>query len=181
MGILKKLNIDYLPRYTYKDYEQWEGRWELIEGIPYAMSPQPGIEHQRVSQRIGAQLESLLEDCEKCFALLPVDWKIDDETVLQPDNLVVCGNVEGKYLTQPPVLIFEILSPTTAFKDRNIKYRIYELQGVKYYVMVDIDAKVAEVFELINGEYRKIKDAQEATVTFEINGCKIDFDFSKIW
>lgn len=29
----------YLPNYTYEDYCQSEGQWELIEGIPYAMSP----------------------------------------------------------------------------------------------------------------------------------------------
>lgn len=106
MGILKNLNIDYLPHYTYKDYERWEGRWKLIDGIPYAMSPQPGLTYQRISQKIGAQLKILLEDCDKCIALLPVDWKISDDTVVQPDNLVVCGEVEGKYLTKPSILIF---------------------------------------------------------------------------
>ncbi len=181
MGILKNLNIAYLPHYTYKEYEQWEGRWELIEGIPYAMSPQPGLLHQRISQKIGAQLESLLEDCDRCIALLPVDWKISDDTVLQPDNLVVCGEVEGKYLTKPPVLIFEILSESTSFKDRNIKYKIYESQAVKYYVMVEPEEKVAEVFELIDGSYQKIKNARDAIITFEFEGCSIDFDFSRIW
>jgi len=94
---------------------------------------------------------------------------------------VVCGEVEGKYLTEPPVLIFEILSPATSFKDRNIKYKIYESQGVRSYVMVDPEAKVAEVFELIDGEYKKLKDAQDDIVPFELENCAIDFDFSKIW
>jgi len=86
VGILKELNINYLPRYTYKDYEHWEGRWELIDGIPYAMSPKPGILHQKVSNNIAAELKNLLEDCNECVALLPVDWKISDDTILQPDN-----------------------------------------------------------------------------------------------
>ena len=30
---------EYLPHYTYEDYCMWEGNWELIDGIPYAMSP----------------------------------------------------------------------------------------------------------------------------------------------
>ncbi len=181
MGFLKRLDIDYTPRYTYRDYEQWEGRWELIDGIPFAMSPQPGILHQKISNNIAAELKNLLEDCEKCTALLPVDWKIDEDTVLQPDNLVVCGELEGKYLTVPPVLIFEILSPATSFKDRNIKYKIYESEGVKYYIMVDPEAKVAEVFELMNGEYKKIKDAQDTVVPFILETCEMRFDFSSIW
>jgi hypothetical protein len=31
--------VKILPYYTYEDYVQWEGKWELIDGIPYAMSP----------------------------------------------------------------------------------------------------------------------------------------------
>jgi hypothetical protein len=31
--------VKILPHYTYHDYENWEGRWELIDGIPYAMQP----------------------------------------------------------------------------------------------------------------------------------------------
>lgn len=41
----------YLPKYTYDDYKNWEGKWELIDGIPYAMSPAPRIEHQEVSSK----------------------------------------------------------------------------------------------------------------------------------
>ncbi len=127
---MKSYKIDYIPRYTYDDFAKWEGRWELIEGIPYAMTPLPVIEHQRISGNIYTQLSEKLEDCDECIVLLPVDWKIDEETVLDPDILVVCEEVSGKYITNPPVVIFEILSSSTAFKDRNMKYKIYEDQGV---------------------------------------------------
>lgn len=35
----------YYLRYKYSDYEKWEGRWELIDGFPYAMVPTPGWDH----------------------------------------------------------------------------------------------------------------------------------------
>ena len=35
------LKVEDLPHYTYDDYVQWEGRWELIKGIPFAMVPAP--------------------------------------------------------------------------------------------------------------------------------------------
>jgi hypothetical protein len=73
-----------------KIYKNWEGRWELIRGIPYAMSPAPSIKHQRISNNIAWQLKSLLMNCSECQALLPVDWKIDEKTTVQPDNLVIC-------------------------------------------------------------------------------------------
>jgi len=38
----------YLPSYTYEDYKSWEGDWELINGIPYAMAPSPIKIHQKL-------------------------------------------------------------------------------------------------------------------------------------
>ncbi len=58
------LNIDFtylqhmalshkiLPNYTYDDYSHWEGKWEIIEGIPYAMSPSPSPLHQRITAHL---------------------------------------------------------------------------------------------------------------------------------
>jgi hypothetical protein len=34
-------SVKILPHYTYEDYCKWEGRWELINGIPHTMSPAP--------------------------------------------------------------------------------------------------------------------------------------------
>ncbi len=179
--MMKPVKIDYIPRYTYNDYIQWEGRWELIEGIPYAMTPFPVIEHQVINGNIYIQLVELLRECEKCKALLPVDWKIDDDTVVQPDIVVVCGEVSGKYLDKPPIMIFEMLSPATAFKDRNIKYKIYESQDVKYFIIVDIIARVAEVFFLGKRSYKKVKDAQDDIIPFDLEVCTLEFDFGRIW
>ena len=116
-----------LPQYCYADYCSWKGDWELIGGIPYAMSPAPLITHQTISNNIAWQLKELLQECTMCQALLPVDWKIDEETVVQPDNLVICDQPENEaYLTKAPILIFEILSKSTAHKDRTTKFNLYE-------------------------------------------------------
>ncbi len=39
------LKMEDLPHYTYDEYVQWEGRWELIRGIPVAMVPMPVMKH----------------------------------------------------------------------------------------------------------------------------------------
>ena len=114
-------------------------------------------------------------------ALLPVDWRISDDTVVQPDNLVVCHPVEGAYLTRAPELVFEILSKSTAFKDQNAKFTIYETEGVRYYVMVNVEDRVCKVFHLREGRYVKLADAVDETVSFELSKCRIAFDFSLIW
>ncbi len=174
--------LNDLPHYTYDDYIQWEGRWELICGIAYAMTPAPGIEHQSISSSINWQLQELLKDCSKCRPLLPVDWKIDEETTVQPDNLVVCDTLKkGAYLAKAPALIFEILSKSTASKDRNTKYRLYEQEGVKHYIIVDPRDRIAKVYLLESGRYIKVTDASNETVDFDLGKCDISFDFSRIW
>lgn len=175
--------ISFSPKYDYKDYELWEGNWELISGTAYAMTPLPTFKHQNISQKIAQQLGNLLSDCKKCIPLLPMDWKVSDDTILQPDNCVICYpiNDEDRYLTSPPTLIFEILSPSTATKDKILKYHIYQEQKVKYYVIVNPKLNLADVFELKNDEYEKILVAKNETFNFELGDCKIDFDFSFIW
>ncbi|MEO7766170.1 MAG: Uma2 family endonuclease, partial [Ferruginibacter sp.] len=66
----------YRPYYTYEDYCQWEGQWELIEGMPYAMSPAPVPAHQRVSMVLSRRLDEALEKCKQCIVYPPLDWKI---------------------------------------------------------------------------------------------------------
>ena len=175
-------NLEDLAHYTYDDYVQWEGRWELIHGVAYAMSPAPSIAHQSISHHIASQLERALESCQGCHALLPVDWKIDEDTTVQPDNLVVCGELEKTaYLSKAPTLIFEILSKSTAHKDRTTKFKLYQQEGVRHYVIVDPNENIAKVYRLQDGHYIKVLDASKDIVEFDLGKCTIAFEFAKIW
>ncbi len=179
MSAIKK---EYLPCYTYDDYILWKGEWELIYGVPYAMSPAPMIKHQAISNKIAWQLAELLQECTACQALLPVDWKIDDSTIVEPDNLVICHTpTHEAYINKAPKIIFEILSKSTAIKDKTLKYELYEREGVNYYIIVDPNDAFAKVYRLFNGKYIKVCDAHNDSVRFELDACGFDFDFGKIW
>lgn len=176
------LGNDFLPEYTYEDYLVWEGNWELIQGVPYAMSPGPSIRHQAINSKIIAQLTSLLEGCDDCQAYMPVDWKISDTTVVQPDVSILCkesGN--PNYLDFAPTVIFEILSKATAKKDRGLKYSLYEEHGVKYYVIVSPDDSEVEVFLLNGKKYEQKFKGGSGEFLFDLDGCTVNFDFRRIW
>ena len=181
MGALK---LEYLPTYSYEDYKLWDDNWELIYGVPYAIAPAPMIKHQNISSKIARYLGESLENCQKCQVLLPIDWKISDDTIVQPDNSVICHNPKNEaYITKAPKIIFEILSKSTAKKDKELKYELYQQEGVKYYIIVDPNESIAKVYELKKGRYIKVIDAYEESVEFYIKECdiSINFNFSKIW
>ncbi|WP_114789753.1 Uma2 family endonuclease [Niabella yanshanensis] len=121
-----------LPHYTYNEWKRWEGKWELIDGIPYAMSPSPLPKHQKAAAELRYEFTSALKKskCTKCRAYDPLDYKITDDTILIPDILIVCDEIKKPCLDFAPSLVVEILSPATALKDRNTKYQLYEQQQI---------------------------------------------------
>ena len=172
----------YLPHYTYNDYCLWEGNWELIDGIPYAMSPAPTLKHQLVNGNLySAFKDALKKGCGKCKAYIPIDWKVKENTIVQPDLSIVCGEGNKKFLDYPPILVAEILSPSTALKDRNLKKEIYASQAVKYYLILDPAFNKIEIYEIINGLYSPIAISPKNFIfTFE-DGCSAEVNFEDIW
>ncbi len=170
------------PYYTYADYSVWEGKWELIQGMPYAMSPAPIPAHQRVALVLSFLFElSLKKKCKKCKTYLPLDWKIDESTVVQPDLLIVCNKIEKKFLDFPPVLVVEVLSPASAVNDRGIKMEIYQQQGVKYYLIIDPQFKKIEVYQLVNNKYEPVA-VNPTNFTFSLEEeCEALIEFEDIW
>lgn len=174
-----------MPHYTYLDYIKWEGQWELIDGIPYAMSPLPRLRHQDAAGNIYSEFKAALKakSC-NCKAFLPVDYKVSEDTVLQPDVLVICNpEMDKKNLEKAPQLVVEILSPSTMLKDRNSKFYIYEEQKVRYYLIVDTDKQEIEIYHLKeDGKYKLEKTSQADPYTFYLDaGCSIDLILNNIW
>lgn len=169
-------NYQYIPRYTYADYAQWEGNWELIYGYPHSMSPSPLKSHQRVGKKLLGKIDELLETetgCKDCELFYELDWIVSKETTVRPDLMIVCGEMKEDFLTFSPTLVIEILSASTTLKDRHIKYELYEAQGVKYYVLINPETKSTEIFELINEKYVSNNSINNFTLH---NNCKLSFD-----
>ena len=171
----------YRPHYTYNEYCLWEGRWELIEGMPYAMSPAPNMKHQRVASELNAMFVIALKKCKKCRVYEPIDWKMADDTVVQPDLSIICQPIKNlAFLDFPPTLVVEILSPSTAMKDRREKFELYEKQGVKYYLIIDPAFNKVEIFELINNTYQAAA-VNPVTFDFLIEDCIASISFTDLF
>lgn len=167
--------------YTYNDYKSWQGDWELIQGYPQAMSPSPFIEHHDFSGEFFAQTNMLLRSCNKscnCKVFFEMDWIISDDTVVRPDCMIVCGEMKKQgHVTIPPILVLEVASNSIRLMDRNTKFKLYEMCGVKYYIIADPQKKSVEVFELTDNRYK-----QTDTTTFVLTrDCSISLDVFNLW
>lgn len=167
--------------YTYDDYKQWEGDWELIEGIPLAMSPAPTLTHQAIAGEILRLLGNQLEECQLCQVLGEVDYKVDEETIVRPDVVVTCGEQGEAYLTKAPELIVEVVSPSSARRDEVFKFELYEKERVTYYLLIYPDDLKAKLFKLDGRSYLKQGDFFTETVSFEGLSCELALDFKKVF
>lgn len=173
------MQSQYIPRYTYQDYKLWKDDWELIGGYPYSLMPAARFSHNVVQTNAVQQSRNAIQsdgNC-NCWVVSKFDWKIDDKTVVKPDMMIICNRPKEQFLEFPPAFVLEILSQSSRTKDRGVKFKLYEEQGVKFYLMADYDQKKVEVYELLDNKYREVK---KSNLILDSN-CEISFEFDKWW
>lgn len=134
-------------KFTYEDYlnAPEDKRYELLDGelVPI---PTPGERHQSISALLGWKLfQFASENSLGRVYPAPFDVVLSDVDVVQPDLLFI-SNERGHIITPAniqgaPDLVVEILSPSTAERDKTFKRALYANHGVKEYWMVDTTAK----------------------------------------
>jgi Uma2 family endonuclease len=123
-------------------------RHELLDGV-HVVTPAPEYPHQGIISRLLVALHRRFEvraDLEVLSS--PADIVLGPRTLVQPDLFVV-RKAPGQVLRSwkevgVPVLAIEVLSPSTAPRDRGAKRRIYQRAGVPEYWIVDLDARLVE-------------------------------------
>ncbi len=166
--------------YTYQDYLSWpdDERWEIIEGIPYDMSPSPNIKHQAIVGNLFGFLHQALKGNECVPRIAPLDVVFSEKNVVQPDIIIVCDRTKEteKNIQGAPDVVFEVLSPYTARKDRWNKMKLYEKYGVKEYIVIEPEAQYAEQFRLTSDncfDKGRYIEAQEELVLSTIGGLTV--------
>ena len=118
------------------------------------MSPRPTTVHQVVAGRLCSVLSSA---CPENLCVVPEPAvELGPQTEFDPDLVVVrVDQIGGAKFTEPPLLVIEIRSPSTALIDLNRKKAAYERFGVPSYWIVNPDPPQPEltVFELRDGRY----------------------------
>jgi Uma2 family endonuclease len=120
---------------------------QLIEGA-LVCEPAPIFGHQRLAFRIAKQLERLVGD--RRVGLAPVDIHLDEFNVYQPDVVVFREPVDDEAEWERvavPLLVVEVLSPSTQAQDRNVKRVRLLAAGVREVWLVDRKRGSIEVYD----------------------------------
>ncbi len=129
---------------------------ELLDG-EIVMTPPATDWHQSVS----GSLYIFIHQCIKGGILryAPIGLYVDEQNFVEPDLLWIsekntqCELDKRGFWHGTPDLIVEILSPSTALRDKRVKFKLYEKLGVREYWIVDPEAKYIEVYHQQDGKF----------------------------
>ena len=163
-------------------YQENYADYEIINGQTYMMS-RPSINHVQIEGNILESFRNYLNG-KTCRPFNEADVFLDDDNNVVPDLMIVCDPeiIKDKGIYGVPDLIVEILSPSTAQRDKLSKRALYEKYGVKEYWIVNPFDKSVEVYLNKNGrllldafymiypdyEWQALTEEQKAAAKFEI-------------
>ena len=146
-------------RWTYAEFARLptsgSTRYEIIDD-ELVVTPAPGTRHQRIA----TDLITVLNTHVRAHGLgevyaAPFDVLLAEGDFLEPDLVFVRADrlhvLSDRGVEGAPDLVVEILSPSTAARDRGVKLERYRHYGVGEYWIVDPDARAIEVWRLAEG------------------------------
>ena len=140
--------LDSWTREQVLDLPDDGNRYELVDGA-LLVTPSPRALHQIAVWALSREVDGFVRRHAVGLMLgAPADLDLRDGQLVQPD-LFVIGHGPGGRPSEwadfgVPVLVVEVLSPTTARYDRTIKRALYQRVGVPEYWIVDLDARLVE-------------------------------------
>ncbi|HEY3623261.1 MAG TPA: Uma2 family endonuclease [Roseiarcus sp.] len=140
---LKQMTVDEFLLWA----EGKEERWELHDGVPVMMSPERSLHAETKAEAYVALREAIRLKGLSCRVYPDgMAVRVDARTTYEPDASVTCGPRAPADAIEidNPVIVVEVLSPTTAAVDHGRKLSGYfSIPSVEHYLILDPDRRVA--------------------------------------
>ncbi len=122
--------------------------------------PSPTVWHQMVALFLWRYLQRRTKNTRGWVCAAPADVILGEHPVVQPDVYYVAADRKdmprGGRLNGAPDLIAEILSPSTAARDRRDKLSLYAQAGVREYWLVDPRTRTFDFLLNDGGSFRSV-------------------------
>ena len=166
---------------TYSDYARIPDdgkRYEVLEG-GLLVTPAPSPLHQQASCELQWQLRQYFRarSVGRVYAA-PIDVILSKHDILQPDLVVARPEqISKRGIEGSPLLVVEILSPSTRKLDRTRKAGRYAALGVPHFWLVDPDAHLVECYRADRGRYEEVVRGTGASLRHpDWPGLEVDLD-----
>lgn len=158
-------------------------RYEILEGSLH-VTPAPSTGHQHASKRLQRQVEEYFEKraLGEVFNA-PIDVILGPHDVVQPD-LVVVGRreqVSERGIEGAPLLVIEILSPSTREHDQSRKAARYACCGIPHFWLVDPDARRIECYRLKDDRYALVTSGEGSASVSHPDWPGLNVTLSPLW
>jgi Uma2 family endonuclease len=164
-----------------------EGLWdpngyELIEGR-IVMNPPAGYPHGRIESRVSKIISMFVDDNRSGVVFgssqgfeLPTGDTVEPDISFVSSERLAAGPAprEGEFLRVVPDLVVEIISRSTATRDRKEKKRIYERAGVREYWMVDFAKREIVLLVRKGKTFGKARTCSRRLVSVVLAGLEIE-------
>ena len=145
------MNLALRRPITLAEFLEWEEgqplRYEFDGFGPVAMTGGT-YGHSTIQRNLAFALTGRLRGKPCQFQGSDLKIQVGDGHIRYPDGMVVCSPVDRTAtVVHEPVVVFEVLSPSTAAKDRIVKAREYQATpSIRRYVMLEQDSVGATVY-----------------------------------
>ncbi len=172
-----------IQRLTVDEFFDWcpkndDTHWELIDGCPMAMAPTSRA-HMRLLSKVVRHIDEALDDKAPCATetgagIVPPNRA---DTYYGADLAVTCRSTEigERGITPDPILIVEVLSPSTERTDRRGKLPDYcAIPSVREIVFVDQASLYCEVYRPLGEDGWKIEHLRGADGRLRLDSVGLD-------
>ncbi len=153
--------------FSVTDYLAWEAeqpnRHEYFHGETFAMGG-ASRRHVTVSLNLAAALEGVLENTPCRTYMADMKLQVDAEhAYFYPDVFVTCdpADHQAEYIMRAPIVVVEVLSPTTAGYDRGDKFAAYRrMASLREFILIDPDKQSIEHYHRTTGNTWELRDLE---------------------
>jgi len=145
------MNVAVRKPMTLAEFLAWEERQPLrheFDGFGPVAMVGGTAGHSVIQTNLAAALHGRLKGKPCRFYGSDLKIQVLEGRIRYPDGMVICSPVDrAATLVRDPVVVFEVLSPSTARVDRIVKAREYQATpSVRRYVMLEQDGVGATVY-----------------------------------
>ena len=173
---------------TIAEFLDWESsdslRYQLFDGRPVAMAPGSAY-HSALITAVGGEIRNHLKGQSRCMALAEAGITLpnQDRTYFIADIAVSCVPIKpGHAAALQPILIVEVLSPSTEAEDREVKAPAYQtIPSVREIVLIAQDRPAATVIRRAGEAAWETETVTGLDAVLRLDSVELDLPLAELY